>query len=118
METLPGWRVEDFLEPSIATNGFCKTYGHSLPVVDDQDLERNMSPFSAEDLAIWVPQASPHQSPAFPLYLPQTDFLNGFKESSAEATNVKMSSSRKWIDDGFTVPQISPPSLKKSRHFG
>jgi hypothetical protein len=24
METLPGWGVEDFLEPSIATNGFCK----------------------------------------------------------------------------------------------
>ncbi|XVE48981.1 hypothetical protein DITRI_Ditri01bG0045200 [Diplodiscus trichospermus] len=26
METLPGWRVEDFLEPSSAANGFCKVY--------------------------------------------------------------------------------------------
>jgi hypothetical protein len=41
--------------------------------------------------------------------LPQTDFLNGFNEL---ATNEKMSS-RKWTDDDFTVPQISPPSLKQ-----
>jgi len=85
--------------------------------VDDQDLERSMSSFSAEDLAIWVPQVSPDQPPVFPLCLTQTHFLNGFNESSAEAANVKMNS-RKWSDDGFTVPQISPPSLKKSRHFG
>ncbi|XWS40086.1 hypothetical protein CRYUN_Cryun18bG0110100 [Craigia yunnanensis] len=26
METLPGWRVDDFLEPSSAANGFCKLY--------------------------------------------------------------------------------------------
>ncbi|XP_022762297.1 B-box zinc finger protein 20-like [Durio zibethinus] len=26
METLPGWRVDDFLEPSSAANGFCKVY--------------------------------------------------------------------------------------------
>lgn len=30
METLPGWRVEDFLEPSIATNGFCKVCSSPL----------------------------------------------------------------------------------------
>ncbi|KAE8008577.1 hypothetical protein FH972_005075 [Carpinus fangiana] len=114
METLPGWRVEDFLDPSIATNGFCKTYDQSLPFVD-QDLERHVSSFSAEDLATWVPQVS-RQSPPYPLYLPQTDFPNGFNEL-AGATNVKIRT-RKWSDDGFTVPQISTPSLKKSRHFG
>jgi hypothetical protein len=31
METLPGWRVEDFLDPSIAINGFCKVC--SAPLV-------------------------------------------------------------------------------------
>lgn len=24
METLPGWQVDDFLDPSFASNGFCK----------------------------------------------------------------------------------------------
>ncbi|EOX97896.1 hypothetical protein QUC31_015447 [Theobroma cacao] len=32
METLPGWRVDDFLEPSSAANGFCKTFEQFLPV--------------------------------------------------------------------------------------
>ncbi|KAB1207358.1 hypothetical protein CJ030_MR7G017459 [Morella rubra] len=108
METLPGWHVEDFLDP--ANIGFCKTYDDALPF-EDQDLERYTSFLPSEDLAIWVPQFSPQ----FPVSLPQTDFLTGVEES-AKRTNVK-ASSRKWIDDGFTVPQGGPPSLKKSRHF-
>ncbi|KAK4562594.1 hypothetical protein RGQ29_005194 [Quercus rubra] len=114
METLPGWRVEDFLDPSSANyNGFCKSYSDFLPSVD-QDLGRNISLFpSAEGLANWVPQVSP-QSPQFPC-LPHTEFLNPFRESE-KTTNVKRTS-QKWSNDAFTVPQISSPCLKKPRHF-
>ncbi|XP_041012204.1 B-box zinc finger protein 20-like isoform X1 [Juglans microcarpa x Juglans regia] len=108
METLPGWRVEDLLDPAFPANGFCKSFDQSLPLVD-QDLERNMGSFPSEDSGTWIPQVLPQ----FHLF-PQTDFLNGFKES-AKTTDVKMSS-QKWSDDGFTVPQINPPS-KKSRRF-
>ncbi|KAG6711767.1 hypothetical protein I3843_05G063900 [Carya illinoinensis] len=109
METLPGWRVEDLLDLAYPADGFCKNFDQSLPL-GDQDLERNMGSFPSEDLAIWIPQALPQ----FHLF-PETDFLKGFKES-AKTNDVKVSS-RKWSDDGFTVPQVSPPSLKKSRRF-
>lgn len=111
IETLPGWRFEDFLDPSSATNGFCKSYDLSLPFVD-QDLERNISSFSSEGLAIWVPQVSPQRNSS----VSQTEeCLNAFKES-AKTTNVKRTS-RKWsTNDALTVPQISSPCLKKSRN--
>ncbi|KAF8020122.1 hypothetical protein BT93_G0736 [Corymbia citriodora subsp. variegata] len=35
METLPGWHVDEFLDPSsTASNGYCKTFDHMLPVAD------------------------------------------------------------------------------------
>ncbi|KAK9286198.1 hypothetical protein L1049_014582 [Liquidambar formosana] len=104
METLPGWRVDDFLDPSHTSNGFCKFM--------DDDLDRSLSSFSSEDLAIWVPQVAP-SSPHLPQYIPQTGLLNGNKETK-EVNSIKVS--RRRSDDCFTVPQISPPSLKKSRH--
>ncbi|KAJ4716592.1 Zinc finger, B-box [Melia azedarach] len=115
METLPGWRVDDFLDPSSSAttnNVFCKTYDQFLPF-GDQDLESNMGFVSSEDLAIWVPEVPP-QSPQIPLHSPQNGFLNGFKEST-EAKSLKVG--RKWREDGFTVPQISRPSVKKTRNF-
>lgn len=87
-----------------------QNFDESLPLAD-RDLERDMGSFPSEDLGIWIPQVLPQ----FHLF-PRTDFLNGFKESGKATTDVKVSS-RKWSDDGFTVPQISPPSLKKSKHF-
>ncbi|KAG2703300.1 hypothetical protein I3760_06G132400 [Carya illinoinensis] len=112
IETLPGWRVEDFLDPAFAANGFFKTSDQSLPFLDRVVVEKDMTSFSSEDLVSWVSQAS-HQLPQLPLFPRTTDFLTGFKESE-KANDMKMSN-RKWSDDGFTVPQIIP--LKKSRHF-
>ncbi|XVF45365.1 hypothetical protein PTKIN_Ptkin02bG0200000 [Pterospermum kingtungense] len=33
METLPGWRVDDFLEPSSAATGFCKVYNTTSRII-------------------------------------------------------------------------------------
>ncbi|TXG64619.1 hypothetical protein EZV62_011613 [Acer yangbiense] len=58
METIPGWRVEDLLDPSSATttttNDFCKTNDEFCPFLD-QDLEsnNNVESFSSEDCRKW-----------------------------------------------------------------
>ncbi|KAA8536055.1 hypothetical protein F0562_028533 [Nyssa sinensis] len=106
METLPGWHVEDFLDPSCSSHGFCKTYDH--------DLDGYLYPCLSKDLTSWVPQGP--QSSELPMFLLQSSEINGLK-GSEKANNVMMKVSRKWSGDGFTVPQISPPSLKRSRQF-
>ncbi|GFY89906.1 salt tolerance homolog2 [Actinidia rufa] len=98
METLPGWRVDDFLDPSGSSNGVCKFL--------DPDVESNLCSFPSEDLDIWVPQA-PIQSSHIT--------LNGLLWGCQEAKDMKIRG--KWKQDGFTVPQISPP-LKKFTQFG
>ncbi|KAF5747153.1 Salt tolerance 2 putative isoform 1 [Tripterygium wilfordii] len=109
LEMLPGWHVEDFLDSSYTPFGFCKYDDGRLPFMDS-DLESNIGSFTSENLGIWVPQASA------PLcsYPSQMEGQIMFKETK-EATTVK--GNRKWTDDGFTVPQISPPStgFKRSR---
>ncbi|XP_052201586.1 B-box zinc finger protein 21 [Diospyros lotus] len=117
IEMLPGWRVEDILDSSPASFGFCKTVDEVSPILDG-DLESQMGSFSyQENTAIWVPQAPP------PSQYPSSNLAFGaqisFKEGSMEAAN-KKKSTRKWRDDGcFTVPQISPPpaASKRSRTF-
>ncbi|CAL5385587.1 unnamed protein product [Camellia sinensis] len=107
METLPGWRVDDFLDPSCFPHGFCKFSNH--------DLDKGWYPFPSEDLVICVPQAPIQSSHNTPLCPPQTGVINGVFKGSEEELDL-MKFSRKWNEDGFTVPQISPP-LKKSRQF-
>ncbi|KAL6346544.1 hypothetical protein AAG906_000162 [Vitis piasezkii] len=102
METLPGWRVDDFLDPS---SGFSEFPDHGVGT--------HLSSFPYEDFAVWVPQDTP-QFNHLPLYIPQTGGGNGLK-ASEEANTVKVS--RKRIDDGFTVPEISTLPLKKSRNL-
>ncbi|KAF2301917.1 hypothetical protein GH714_030397 [Hevea brasiliensis] len=118
LETLPGWRVDDFLDPSIAPDdGFCKSFSNFSPLVEDQDLESHISSFSQEDLAFWVPQVSTQLPQQDPAYHPQIKggLLNGSKESK-EVNNRK--DNRKWIiEDAFTVPEMSHKAFKKSRHF-
>ncbi|EEF52662.1 Salt-tolerance protein, putative [Ricinus communis] len=113
METLPGWHVDDFLDfPSIPF-GFCKPDDEILPV-GGGDLGDVTNPFSSE-MGIWVPQAPipPHPSQHYQQMVSQV----GFKETK-EATNTKPNN-RRWSDDAFTVPQVSPPSIgsKRSRSF-
>nr|DAD46921.1 TPA_asm: hypothetical protein HUJ06_016858 [Nelumbo nucifera] len=102
IKMLPGWQVEDFLDSYSAPHGFCK----------DMDLENSWS-FAAQDITICVPQVP--QASTTPYCLPnEINFENGFKEAS----NQKTAANKRWRDDGgFTVPQISPPSCKRSTHF-
>jgi len=79
----------------------------------DQDLESNRSSFSTEDLGFSVPQVTPH-FPQLHRYIPQPGLPSGFSQSK-EASKMKVS--WEWSEDGLTVPQISPRSVKKSRHF-
>ncbi|XWS67847.1 hypothetical protein CRYUN_Cryun04dG0039800 [Craigia yunnanensis] len=106
METLPGWRVDDFLEPSFAANGFRKTFEQLLPV-KGRYFENNMSSFTSE--AIWVPEVSPLQSPQLSLFIPRNDLVDGFKKfKEANVLNFGCG----WNDhESFLVPQISSSSL-------
>ncbi|KAL2504031.1 B-box zinc finger protein 21 [Abeliophyllum distichum] len=123
IDTLPGWRVEDFLDSS-SSPGFFKTTENNVMSFLNADLEGNLSAFSPENMGFWVPQAPPP-----PLYYPTQiqsySTLNmafgapdGLKESK-EISNIK--SSRKWSseDNSFAVPQIHPPTTasKRSRTF-
>ncbi|KAK8585151.1 hypothetical protein V6N13_139089 [Hibiscus sabdariffa] len=76
----------------------------------DADLESNMSTFSPESLGLWVPQSP---SSMYPL---QMGGQIGFKETK-EIIGKK--ANRRWTDDSFTVPQISPQSTasKRSKHL-
>ncbi|XP_010066200.2 B-box zinc finger protein 20 isoform X1 [Eucalyptus grandis] len=56
METLPGWHVDEFLDPSsTASNGYCKTFDHMLPVVDP-DLVTDTSSSASKDFANYSPK--------------------------------------------------------------
>ncbi|KAJ6399546.1 hypothetical protein OIU77_020161 [Salix suchowensis] len=113
METLPGWHVEEFLDSSPTTPfGFCKIDDGLLPYMATHDLERDISSFSSESLGLWVPQAPPPLYTSQQYYYPQSVGQSGFKETK-ETTNMK--ASRRFTDDAFTVPQISPPSNTGSK---
>ncbi|KAJ6736337.1 B-BOX ZINC FINGER PROTEIN 19 [Salix viminalis] len=113
METLPGWHVEEFLDSSPTTPfGFCKIDDGLLPYMETHDLERDISSFSSESLGLWVPQAPPPLYTSQQYYYPQSVGQSGFKETK-ETTNMK--ASRRFTDDAFTVPQISPPSITGSK---
>ncbi|KAL5706634.1 hypothetical protein ACHQM5_024777 [Ranunculus cassubicifolius] len=107
IETLPGWHVEDFLDSSSALqNGFCKD--HNLSPFSDLEVDTNLGNFpSDDDLGIWVPQA--------PTQVDEQKTAGYFKETNKSQTNPKVN--KRWNDHGFTVPQISPQSNKRSRSF-
>ncbi|XP_068313880.1 B-box zinc finger protein 21 [Pyrus communis] len=110
IETLPGWHVEDFLDFSSAPFGFSKADNDMMLPFSDAYPESNLNSFSSENMGMWVPQAPqapPHQ------YSHVGGGFVGFKETK-EGTNMN-ASNRLWMDDGFTVPQISPPSLGSKR---
>lgn len=110
IETLPGWHVEDFLDSSNTPFGFSKNNDGLLSFLDS-DFESNLTPFSSENIGIWVPQASPVPQANNTQYSSYTNGQNiGFKDTTM------MKSSRRWSDDGFTVPQISPQSTCSKRH--
>ncbi|XP_059460493.1 B-box zinc finger protein 21-like [Corylus avellana] len=106
IETLPGWHVEDFLDSTYDPFNFCKSDDGVLPFLA-ADIESNMGTFSPEiSFGIWVPR-----SPA-PLFPPHLAAQTALKEAK-EGSNIK--ANRRWMDDGFTVPQITTPSTGSKR---
>ncbi|KAK1399300.1 B-box zinc finger protein 21 [Heracleum sosnowskyi] len=116
LEMLPGWHVEDFLDASSAPYGFSKTGENDLLPFWDDDVEKNLKPFSSENIGIWVPQAPPplHQHQVNPSSNMAFSGQICFRDPKELATtNIKYS--KRLIDDGgFTVPQISPSISSKS----
>ncbi|RZC66524.1 hypothetical protein C5167_010211 [Papaver somniferum] len=120
METLPGWQVEDFLVDSSPTtthgNGFCKNEEDLHPYLDANyfDNQSNSQGYVvSEDLSLWVPE-----TPVNPTY-PFDGRKNGLNLKEFVKETPIMSSkqvNRGRSDHGFTVPSISPPSNKRSRH--
>ncbi|KAK7321787.1 hypothetical protein VNO77_32729 [Canavalia gladiata] len=109
IETLPGWKVEDFLDSYSVPFGFCKS--EEMLALFDADVEGNLGSLSPEKVGIWVPQAPP------PLVCSsQIDGVIGYAETK-EATNIRGNRSRLKKDDNFTVPQISPHSNPKRPRF-
>ncbi|XWS25855.1 hypothetical protein CRYUN_Cryun27aG0102900 [Craigia yunnanensis] len=109
VEMLPGWHVEDFLDSSSPPFGFSKSDDGMLPFFD-ADLESNMSTFSRENLGLWIPQSPSSLYP--PQYSSQMGGQIGFKETKEI---IGMKANKRWTDDAFTVPQISPPSTGSKR---
>ncbi|XP_028094688.1 B-box zinc finger protein 21-like [Camellia sinensis] len=65
IETLPGWRVDDFLDSSSPPSfGIYKTVVDEVMPFCYADLESNLGSFSSpNNVGIWVPQAPPPQYP-------------------------------------------------------
>lgn len=111
IETLPGWHVEDFLDSSSAAqNGFSKD--DNLSPFLDADIETDLGNFPCDDLGIWVPELPSSASQQLPQI---SGFSKQMKDMNKSSSNPKVN--KRWNDHGFTVPQISPPSNKRSRCF-
>ncbi|KAI3970082.1 hypothetical protein MKW92_014560 [Papaver armeniacum] len=122
METLPGWQVEDFLvDPSPTTthgNGFYKNEEDLHPYLDANYFDNQSSSQGyvvSEDLSLWVPETP--VNPTYPsLFDGRKNGLN-LKEFVKETPIMSSKQvNRRRSDHGFTVPSISPPSNKRSRH--
>ncbi|XP_076949666.1 B-box zinc finger protein 21-like [Bidens hawaiensis] len=137
IETLPGWHVEDFLDPPPIFSKVGDKDPGSIWGEDLLDGSFNNS-LSQESMGIWVPQAPPPPAAApsphthvLPQFEPSSymgfgdQTINGSSLSFAQnnynninniTTGTK--SSRKWASDNencFTVPQISPSSMTSKR---
>ncbi|KAI3820976.1 hypothetical protein L1987_08532 [Smallanthus sonchifolius] len=137
IETLPGWHVEDFLDPPANLSKVGDNDPGPIWAVDLLDGSLNSS-FSPESMGIWVPQAPP--LPAAPSRyahgLQQLEFGSnmGFGDQTINGsslvfgqnnynnfnkmTNGGPKSTRNWMSDNgncFMVPQISPSSTTSKR---
>ncbi|KAI3959126.1 hypothetical protein MKX01_023802 [Papaver californicum] len=122
METLPGWQVEDFLVDSSPTptheNGFFKNEADLQPYLDANyfDNQSNSQGYVVhKDLSLWVPEApviptNPSLFDSRRIGLNLKEFVKETPIMSSKQVN------RRRSDHGFTVPSISSPSNKRSRH--
>lgn len=109
IKTLPGWRVDEFLNPSSSPSAFTKQVSPpSTTTAHFPDhgtvTQLNLSSFPYEDFAVWeAEEDTPHHFNHLP--------------PSQQSNAVKKVNHRKRIDDAFTVPEITTSPLKKSRNI-
>ncbi|WOG91976.1 hypothetical protein DCAR_0311232 [Daucus carota subsp. sativus] len=115
MENIPGWHVEDLLDSSNSTvfNGFSKINENEILPFWDDDLEGNFNTFPTENMGFWVPQAPPAVQPSL-VYPKQICFQQEPKETIL-TKNIKTIRKRRNFDGGFTVPEMTPPSMVSKR---
>ncbi|KAL8172022.1 hypothetical protein V2J09_023826 [Rumex salicifolius] len=111
IDILPGWQVEDLLDSSSSDPvGFFKDNEKDMLFLDS-DLESGNC--SYENMGLWVPQTpavSQQQQPSpFNLGIYGVNGLEMGKGGMGKKV------SRKRIDDGFTVPEISQQFLGSKR---
>ncbi|CAL0322365.1 unnamed protein product [Lupinus luteus] len=107
IETIPGWRVDDFLDSSSGSISFSK--GNDMLPLFDANIEENLGSFSG----IWVPQAPPP-----PLYSSSQMDREIMNRETEDGINMKGNNSSRLRDDNnFIVPQISPVSNSKRPRF-
>ncbi|GAB2218113.1 hypothetical protein Droror1_Dr00001331 [Drosera rotundifolia] len=119
MEMLPGWQVDDFLDPGSAPFGLSKGCDDDMISFGDTDLGKNNEVVSSHEMmGIWVPQA-PTMAMESPYTNSITFGLSGFGGEKKMETSRKATNSRKRVDDGFTVPQMSSQAIgsKGSKTF-
>ncbi|OVA20392.1 zinc finger protein [Macleaya cordata] len=126
METLPGWQVEDLLllDSSSSSPTTITTHGHHNGLCKNEDLlpflDADFHLDQTSNLGCFVSEA-PIRAPYNPPPPIDNRKNNGlmFKEQVNMMSNPIKSSSKginkRRSDHGFTVPQISPPSNKRSR---
>ncbi|KAK4744059.1 hypothetical protein SAY87_010371 [Trapa incisa] len=125
IEMLPGWHFEDFLDSCSATFGFCKKGDGNddelLSLVGSgggDDVIDRRSSRSYESLGIWVPQSPTPLSSAAANHQ-FSEQINQFLDAGVTMKHNINTKTRRWADDIFAVPQMSPLSygLKRSRHI-
>ncbi|XP_076893469.1 B-box zinc finger protein 21-like [Bidens hawaiensis] len=131
IETLPGWHVEDFLDPPPS---FSKVGDNDLGPVWGSDLtDGSLNSTLTSSMGIWVPQAPPHARYAHVLqqFEPRSNMGFGVQATNGSSlvfaqndynnitkiTNGAKVSRNRVPDNGhcFTVPQISPSSTTSKR---
>ncbi|KAL8153916.1 hypothetical protein V2J09_011676 [Rumex salicifolius] len=111
MEMLPGWQVEDLLNSSSSDPiGFPKACGDDELLFKNAHFESRVNCYDHDDYhnnnnGLWVPQAPIMPSPFNPGFCV---LKNGAEVAKGDVLGRK--ASKYLMDDGFTVPQISPQS--------
>ncbi|KAL9269189.1 B-box zinc finger protein 21-like protein [Drosera capensis] len=115
MEMLPGWQVDDFLDPGSSPFGLSKSCDDGMISFGDTDPGKNNEVvYSHEMMGIWVPQA-PTMAVESPYTNSITFGLSGFGGEKKMETSRKGTNSRKRVEDGFTVPQMSSQATGSKR---
>ncbi|KAM7263295.1 hypothetical protein ACFE04_000978 [Oxalis oulophora] len=120
IETLPGWPVDDFLDPS-NPNGYSKTGVSFYAFGDNQDVQTStstsISSFSLEecDFPPWASQVFPKTNEV-PLYLPSQNGFTNCTDKTAEEKKVKLTQKSRSSNNAFAVPQFSSSSGNSLRH--